>query len=86
MQLLEDVAERAGRLTDRGSARLIECADPALAALLASDSRTRGLCLPVGDRQLAVPVASERAFRRALRELGYAVSAGAQGPRTRRAA
>jgi len=42
-------------------------------------SSTRALCLAVGDRQLAVPAASERAFRRALRKLGYGLGARASG-------
>jgi hypothetical protein len=72
-QLLDDAALRCGALTDRGPALLIECADPALAALLSNDRRTRGLCLLAGDRMLAVPSASEAAFRRAAREAGYVV-------------
>jgi hypothetical protein len=71
VRLFEDVANRGARLQDRGLARLVECADPALAALIANDSRTRKLCLPAGDRHLVVPAASETAFRRALREVGY---------------
>jgi len=70
-RLLEDIANRGERLQDRGLARLIECADPALAALIANDARTRKLCLQAGDRHLVVPAASEASFRRALRELGY---------------
>ena len=71
--LLDEVAQRTGALTERGSALLIECADPALAVLLARDRRTRGHCLLAGDRMLAVPAASDAAFRRAARELGYVV-------------
>lgn len=78
-RFLEDVAERGGRLRDRGAARLIECGDPALAALVANDSRTRRLCLLAGERHVVVPAASEPAFRRALRDLGYAVSALERG-------
>jgi hypothetical protein len=91
-QLLDDVAQRSAALTDRGPALLIECADPALAVLLARDRRTRGLCLLAGDRMLAVPAASEAAFRRAVRGAGYVVGgvtkagapsrqAGASAPR-----
>ena len=70
-QLLHDLHERVGRIADRGVARLIACDDPALAALVANDARTRRLCMLAGDRHIVVPVRSERAFRRALRELGY---------------
>jgi hypothetical protein len=75
--LLDDIGSRTGALTDRGPAILIECADPALAILLARDRRTRGHCLHAGDRMLAVPAASKTAFRRAARELGYVVGANA---------
>ncbi|MGH9328693.1 MAG: hypothetical protein ACRD2B_18650 [Terriglobia bacterium] len=70
-RLLDDVAERSARVCDRGLARLAECADAALAALISSDTRTRRLCMRAGDRHLVVPVRSEAAFRRALRDLGY---------------
>lgn len=71
VRLLGDLGERAARLKDAGAARLIACEDPALATLLASHARTRRLCLLAGDRHIVVPAASARAFRRAVRELGY---------------
>lgn len=75
VRLLEDLRERAGRIQDGGAARLISCGDPALATLVANHARTRRLCMLAGERHLVVPAVSERAFRRALRELGYAVPA-----------
>jgi hypothetical protein len=75
-RLLEDVADRSARVYDRGLARLIECADPALAALIANDSRTRKQCMRAGERHLVVPAASEAAFRRALRDVGYLLASG----------
>ena len=85
-RLLDDVAERCARLRDRGLARLIECADGALAALVAHDSRTRKHCMRAGERHLVVPAASEAAFRRALRDLGYLLAPGdAQVAKGRRA-
>ena len=72
-RLLADLEERAGRLQDGGAARLIACGDPALAALVANHARTRRLCMLAGERHIVVPAASERAFRRALRDLGYPV-------------
>jgi len=71
--LLDDVTARAGRLRDLGQVRLIECADPALAALIHHDRRLRPLCTAVGDRHIAVPAEHEPAFRRALQALGYAL-------------
>jgi hypothetical protein len=76
--LLEEVAERTERLVDRGPMRVIDCADPALVALLANDSKTRALCIAAGDDRLLVPTACEPAFRRAVRKLGYAVRSGEQ--------
>ncbi|MEK7369827.1 MAG: helicase-associated domain-containing protein, partial [candidate division NC10 bacterium] len=73
-RLLEDVADRSAKVQDRGLARLIECADPALAALIANDSRTRKHCMRAGERHLVVPASSEAAFRRTVREVGYLVS------------
>lgn len=71
--LLDDVTARVGRLRDLGQVRLIECADPALAALIHYDCRLRPLCTAIGERHLAVPTEQEPAFRRALRALGYAL-------------
>lgn len=71
VRLLDDVTERCERVRERGLARLIECDDPALAALIANDRRTGRHCMASGERHLVVPASSEAAFRRALRTLGY---------------
>ncbi len=65
-------AERGARaLTMQGTALLIECADAEIAARLAADRRAARLCKRAGDRLLVVPTASEAAFRKAARALGY---------------
>lgn len=69
--LIGDVTRRATQLTDLGHARVIECADPALAALLTRDRVLRSLCRPLGDRHLAVPLDQELTFRKALLKFGY---------------
>lgn len=69
--LIDDVHRRAGQLTDLGHARVIECADPALAALIARDRVLRSLCRPIGDRHLAIQAEQELKFRTALLKLGY---------------
>jgi hypothetical protein len=69
--LIGDVTRRATQLTDLGHARVIECADPALAALLTCDRALRSLCRPLGDRHLAIPLDQELTFRKALLKLGY---------------
>ena len=72
--LIADIHRRAGQLTDLGHVRVIECADPALAALIAHDRALRALCRPIGDRHLAVSPDQVLKFRKALRKLGYALS------------
>ena len=70
-QFLSDAEQRACQLQNRGAARLIECADAALAAQIANDSRTKRYCLLAGERHLAVFTDSETRFRSAVRKLGY---------------
>jgi hypothetical protein len=74
---------RASSLQDLGAARLIRCADPALAALIASDSRTKPFCFLAdhpanttsGQAQfLVVPSDGETKFRNALKKLGYTLA------------
>jgi len=72
-RLLADVAGRAEQVRDLGLLRVIECADPAVAALLARDRTMRGLCSRIGDRHLVLDPASEPKARAALRKLGYPV-------------
>jgi XPB/Ssl2-like helicase family protein len=79
-RLLDDVAERTTKVHDRGLARLIECDDPALAALIANDTRTRKHCMRAGERHLVVTGSSEAAFRRALRDAGYLLAADEKRP------
>ena len=75
IELLEDAAERSTRVRDRGMARLVECDEAALATLIASDPKTRKHCMRAGERHLVVPMASEAAFKRNLRDLGYLLAA-----------
>jgi hypothetical protein len=75
-RLLADVAAHSTTIRDQGLARLVECADPALAALIANDSRTRKHCMLAGERHLVVPASSEAAFKRTLRDVGYLVAMG----------
>ena len=65
-------AERGARaLRVQGTAVLIECADAEIATRLATDAGTARLCQRAGERQLVVRTASEKAFRKAARALGY---------------
>jgi len=71
-KLLKDIEHRASLLQYKGVARLIKCADPALAALIANDSTIRRFCLMAGESYIVVPAENESQFRTALRGLGYA--------------
>lgn len=68
---LRDQRQRAGRLRDRGTARLVECIDAALAEMLAADPQLRGKVERAGERGLIFQPADETAVRRALRKLGH---------------
>ena len=70
-KLFHDLAERISLLKNRGAALLIDVAEPSLARSLADDRRLRSLCMVAGERHLVVPAKSEKAFRKALRSLGY---------------
>ena len=69
-ELLRELEAGARSLKDAGLARLVECVHPDLAAHLAAHPRTRDLCLRAGTHHVAVPVAKEKAFAQALRQMG----------------
>ena len=81
-QFLADLQTRTTSLQDLGSARLIRCADAALAAQIASDSRTKAFCF-IADQPraaaagqacyLVVPAETETKFRNGLKKLGYSL-------------
>lgn len=75
-QFFEDCLERTTSIQDRGLARLIECKDKTLAALIANDSRTKKFCYLAGDCCLVVPTDKETRFRTALRKVGYTLPLG----------
>ncbi|MEO0868595.1 MAG: hypothetical protein AAFY17_09130 [Cyanobacteria bacterium J06642_11] len=75
-QFFEDFLERTTSVQDRGLARLIECKDKTLAALIANDSRTKKFCYLAGDCHLVVPTDKETRFRTALRKVGYTLPLG----------
>ena len=70
-QFLADVESRTTSLKDKGTGRIIECSDSALAILIANDSRTKKFCFLAGESRLIVPTASVTKFRNALQKLGY---------------
>ena len=68
---LRNVERGSKALAPKGTALLVECADAEIAARIANDKETAGLCMAAGERRLAVPAKSEDAFRKAVRKLGY---------------
>ena len=68
---LSDIERAAGALARCEEALLIEARDEHAALIIAHDARAGKLCRHAGGRWLAVPCRRERAFRAALRELGY---------------
>ncbi|MGH8934552.1 MAG: helicase-associated domain-containing protein [Egibacteraceae bacterium] len=71
--LLDDVAACARQVRDLGVVHAVECADPAVAVLIARDRKLRKHCHLIGDRHLVIPLEHETAFRAALPALGYAL-------------
>jgi len=71
--LLQETAERASALLDRGEAQLIEVNSAALAQMLAQGTRLRNHCMLAGERHIVIPPESRTAFRRELHKLGYAM-------------
>ena len=72
--LLADAERRVGAARDLGPVHLIECADTATCALLASDRRIRALATRLGDRHLSVPADKLDRFRKAALTLGHPVT------------
>ncbi|MDD8043590.1 MAG: hypothetical protein PHC78_07475, partial [Verrucomicrobiota bacterium] len=68
---LDELERKAMALKGGTQCILIEVADEATAALIAHDSKASKYCLPAGNRHLAVPAKNERAFRSAIKKLGY---------------
>ncbi len=72
-QLLADVTVKTNSLTKRGTGIIVDCADAALANLIAHDSRTKKYCFLAGEKSLVIPVELETKFRNGLQKLGYSL-------------
>lgn len=79
-RFLDDCEERSRACSALGAAVLLECASEEVAALAVQDPRTRGLCVPAGPRRLVVLQDRLRAFRKALRAIGYDLADPAESP------
>ncbi len=73
---LQAAGRGARALKIRRTALLIDRADAEIATRLTTDKRTARLCLRAGERLLAVPTASEAAFPKAARKMGYGMPPG----------
>ncbi len=69
--LLQRASRGASALKMAGEAFLIECADADIAAALVADRRVAKMCLRAGERHVVVRAKSERAFRKAVRAMGF---------------
>jgi hypothetical protein len=71
--LLADLRDQAERLRDKGTVRMIECADAETARMLILDAKLKTLCMPAGERNLVFRATDQSAVRARLRKLGYVV-------------
>ena len=69
----QNVETRAGQVRDLGTRRVLECADPSVATLLAQDRSLRGLCIRLGERHLVLDPTAEPKARAVMRKLGYPI-------------
>jgi hypothetical protein len=74
--MLSDLARRGTVVQAVEEALLIEVADETTAALIAHDSQAGKYCWLAGDRRLAVPRRNSRAFRSAIKKLGFVIPDG----------
>ncbi|MEA5480612.1 hypothetical protein VB774_23505 [Pseudanabaena galeata UHCC 0370] len=72
-EFLSNASDKATSLRDLGEAKLIECTSSHLATLIANDPLTKKYCQLVGSRALVVLATHEGKFRKALRQIGYAL-------------
>lgn len=66
-----DTEKRAKSLTDKGTARIIECETAKIADEIAANPHTKKFCQRVGKKSLAIFAADEKKFREIVRKIGY---------------
>jgi hypothetical protein len=74
---LADIDLKASAVRGIEDAVIVQFADATTAALVAHDSAARKLCVRAGETGVAVPKRRERAFRAALKKLGFVIPHGA---------
>lgn len=72
--MIRDCAKRGRALQMVSQVQLIACESADLADTLADHAQTRALCQRSGERHLVVLLRNEKAFREALRVLGYGMA------------
>ena len=70
---LDDIQRNSQALKEIGPAMLFSVADPALASLLANDTKLKEICSLVGETRLVVPAEKEAGFRRRVKQLGFGI-------------
>jgi hypothetical protein len=68
---LRDAEKRSQALTDKGTAKIIECESTKIADEIAKHRLTKKLCQPVGKKSLAILSQHEKQFRTNVRKIGY---------------
>lgn len=71
--LLADTKSRVAKFSYLGAGHLLACNDPMLVKLVASHRSLSSLCVAADDRYLCMLPGKEKAFLKALTELGYVV-------------
>ncbi len=73
---LADIGLKASAVRGIEDAVIVQFGDATTAALVAHDSAARKLCVRAGEQGVAVPKRRERAFRAALKKLGFVIPHG----------
>lgn len=76
--LIDDVEARTQQVRDLGMRHIVECADVAVATLIARDRSLGRYCTRIGDRHLLLAPGGEAKVRTALHKLGYALGPSAE--------
>ena len=71
--MLSDLSRGAAAIVRAEESILIECADDHVAALIAHDTQAAKCCYLAGGKRLAIPKRNLRAFRSAIKKLGFII-------------
>lgn len=71
--MLSDLSRGAAAIVGAEESLLIECADDHVAALIAHDTQAAKCCYLAGGKRLAIPKRKLRAFRTAIKRLGFII-------------